>query len=534
MIRNLQYFYIVLFFLAFQGLAIAQPIINITPGEIEFENKFDRLVELIIENNGNSFLKIDSLSFNRDIFKVRYNEDLHLPVNISAGHHLSIDFILSAYNYVSSADTVDTLIIYSNDPINPAKPVKIKIDFHDDNINTGIIKGIVSSHAVPLDSAKVIFYYERQYHIKTIRTDINGEFQVTLPEGEYVIAADKDGYDVQFFYNKTSLSDANTINLSSGSTKIISFDLNESAINNNTVSGLILDKITGAPLPTGLVVVRKGKHTPNKTNGTNNQDMYAGFIRPDGTFSIKNIPAGYYYIQAFSDFYIPAYYSTNGSFVYWNNTNVDSIDISSNLTNISISLPRDSAYGAGNITGSITSSIGNLKYSQIIVFARSTVDNSIFNYSLVDSLGNFNINNLPANNYNLIAQSIGLTDASSATNIVINQVMPMANNVNLTFTSVVGGIEKPGTVPDKIQLYPNYPNPFNPTTTISFYLPGSANVNVKVYNIIGKEVETLASGYMQQGDHKVIFNAKGLSSGVYFVNLRSNGISLLRKIVLLK
>ncbi len=72
----------------------------------------------------------------------------------------------------------------------------------------------------------------------------------------------------------------------------------------------------------------------------------------------------------------------------------------------------------------------------------------------------------------------------------------------------------------KIQLNQNYPNPFNPTTKITFELPNSSLVELKVFNMLGKEVATLSNTILSAGTHTVTFNASSLSSGIYYYQLR--------------
>jgi len=72
------------------------------------------------------------------------------------------------------------------------------------------------------------------------------------------------------------------------------------------------------------------------------------------------------------------------------------------------------------------------------------------------------------------------------------------------------------------ELYPNYPNPFNPSTTISYQIPVDGNVSLKVYNLLGNEVKTLVNDYQSAGNHKIEFDAAELSSGNYFYILKYN------------
>jgi hypothetical protein len=84
-------------------------------------------------------------------------------------------------------------------------------------------------------------------------------------------------------------------------------------------------------------------------------------------------------------------------------------------------------------------------------------------------------------------------------------------------------------------LFPNYPNPFNPTTTLQFDLMQQARVTLKVYNVLGQEVVTLIQGEpLSAGVHTVRFDASSYPSGIYIYRLETPGFSAARKMVLLK
>ena len=97
------------------------------------------------------------------------------------------------------------------------------------------------------------------------------------------------------------------------------------------------------------------------------------------------------------------------------------------------------------------------------------------------------------------------------------------------------GVKQGGNaVPEVYTLDQNYPNPFNPSTTISFSLPHESKVSLKVFNMLGQEVATLVNGNQTAGPHEVVFNAAGLSSGVYFYKLVSGDFTQVKKMSLLK
>jgi hypothetical protein len=96
------------------------------------------------------------------------------------------------------------------------------------------------------------------------------------------------------------------------------------------------------------------------------------------------------------------------------------------------------------------------------------------------------------------------------------------------------GVNEQQAIPYVYKLEQNYPNPFNPTTTIKFTLAKSSDVNLVVYNILGKVVATLVNGNLAAGNHTVNFNAANLSSGIYFYKLQAGDFVSVKKLMLLK
>jgi hypothetical protein len=108
-------------------------------------------------------------------------------------------------------------------------------------------------------------------------------------------------------------------------------------------------------------------------------------------------------------------------------------------------------------------------------------------------------------------------------------------NANGTLTSVRLSDQTPAS----FSLEQNYPNPFNPSTKIKFSIPsvGAEHVQpvqLKVFDVLGREVATLVNENLNAGSYQVTFNAEGLASGVYLYRLTSGGLSLSRKLLLTK
>ena len=120
----------------------------------------------------------------------------------------------------------------------------------------------------------------------------------------------------------------------------------------------------------------------------------------------------------------------------------------------------------------------------------------------------------------LIEEDIHLTIAS-----------PLGEEFNVT-TNFNGSISY--ITPNAFKLHDVYPNPFNPSTQVSFTLPQDDYVSLHVFNVKGEHVDTIHEGYQLEGTHSYTWNASSLSSGVYYIKMISNHSSLSVKAMLLK
>jgi len=101
-------------------------------------------------------------------------------------------------------------------------------------------------------------------------------------------------------------------------------------------------------------------------------------------------------------------------------------------------------------------------------------------------------------------------------------------------TAYVAIWDLPSSLPDRFTILQNYPNPFNAQTTIRFVLPRAQEVELSVYDLLGRQIEVLIDEYLEAGSYKVEFDASSLSSGVYFYRLRAGDKIETKRMVLLK
>jgi hypothetical protein len=144
-----------------------------------------------------------------------------------------------------------------------------------------------------------------------------------------------------------------------------------------------------------------------------------------------------------------------------------------------------------------------------------------------------------------------------ATNVKTQSVLEISAGASITITSgadicadsIIGNIQGEGTIcggvnsidsgtegesPKVFALDQNYPNPFNPSTKISWQSPVSGHQALKIYDVLGNEVETLVNEEKPAGNYEVDFNATQLSSGIYFYRLQAGYYNASRKMILIK
>jgi len=121
-------------------------------------------------------------------------------------------------------------------------------------------------------------------------------------------------------------------------------------------------------------------------------------------------------------------------------------------------------------------------------------------------------------------------DASVAAGAYSYRLKQIDRDGSFEYSRTIDATIAPGTM----LLEQNYPNPFNPTTVIRYQLAVKSFVVLKVYDILGREVETLVTAMQSAGHHNVVFNGTALPGGVYFYRLQAGSFTETRKLLLLK
>ena len=172
------------------------------------------------------------------------------------------------------------------------------------------------------------------------------------------------------------------------------------------------------------------------------------------------------------------------------------------------------SFSDNQLTGNIPSGMSNLK-----------------NLDSLDLADNYLTGTIPESFIDLSLTLFHIGGTNTLT--VPSSLIPWYNSISNTDTEAPTASE-PAELPATLTLGGNYPNPFNPATTIEYALPATDHVRLAVYDMAGRTVSVLVDGVRIQGQHAVRFNAYGLPAGTYVYRLQAAGTTRIRKMTLVK
>lgn len=406
------------------------------------------------------------------------------------------------------------------------------------NMNFTLSGTVRDTNGLPIAGARVSIFRERQNGdgdglnfrglddddrevklVRTVITDSMGNYSTRLRPRTYIIAAKKQGYRIQFWDHKDNPLDADRLNLVSD-TSGIDFDLSPIPVFAGAIQGTISSATTLQPVRSHVL----GFHrlTPNGN--------FTGFIRHAETDSVGRyrlavLRPGFYVVLALPDGqYLPTFYDTSGGTtdlrrafpVAVGNQLVEGIDIRV--------LP-DTVDGLNRIHGSVT--VGSVPLRGALVYAVSAQTNEILGVSVSTSDGRYAVVGLKPGSYRMLAVKVGF-ETSSSTQFVLQHTagVPSTASVNLSLVHTTSADGPATNQPFWFALEQNFPNPFNPATTIKYSLPIDATVTLRIYSVIGQEVARLVDGAQPAGHYEVVWNGQHsngavLASGVYLFRLEA-------------
>ena len=178
----------------------------------------------------------------------------------------------------------------------------------------------------------------------------------------------------------------------------------------------------------------------------------------------------------------------------------------------------------------------NLQYNSGLISGKHQLANVIIDIYAANAF------ELPASSYSRIGTTItdsngnfSLTTGLNLEAITATATDQDGNTSNFARLNIVSDVEKENDkIPNEYTLHQNFPNPFNPSTTISFSIPEEEFVSLKVFNTLGEEITELLNETKSAGNYSVLFNAEELPSGIYFYKIAAGNFFQTRKMMLVK
>lgn len=369
--------------------------------------------------------------------------------------------------------------------------------------------------------------------------DSLGNYTVNLPVGKYIAFAKAPGFLHEFYNEKENILTADIITIDTVKSGV-NFTLNSlPPIALGEISGMVADSVLGVGVKARIIAHRD---VWNHKDNFGHFRTYTTETDSLGNYILKDLVPGKYILLAIPQTgYAPSFYKDAGAAYSWH----DATKIEVNGTSVSginfypapiITIGGNSAI-AGTISGlGLTDAPASGVVGGAMVFAFDS-NNNVAGFGVSDNSGNYTIKGLTPGSYKVSADAPGYNKGTSTSASVSYDAVgnPVTTTTNLSISGVLGN--DGGNVsnsPNTFAMEQNFPNPFNPSTTISYTMAQSSNVTLKIYNVIGQLVETLVDSYQEAGSYSISFNATSLSSGVYFYRLEAQGAVVTKKMTLLK
>ena len=379
------------------------------------------------------------------------------------------------------------------------------------------------------------FWYGSMYAV----TDDDGQFAIErVPEGTYLLAVYGAG-GFEYYEDASSAEHATTIDVTGGRSTGVEIDLASRDDGDGGISGRVTgedyldDASDGSPLGVAVVIAEP---TPDPS-GTAGGLPYVAVSESDGAYRIGGMAPGEYIVSTFAPGYATEYYDDAYS---PDAATVVEVDGLRETTGVDFELwpvyyayldaESDVARSAVVLFGSVTDSHGTI-VDGATVHVLNDAERPVAS-SRTGADGRFEISGLAPGTYRVFAGKLGAGGGYNGHAASFAEAPPIAVGggrveVNVVVSTGTGtGSEDDDPLPRTVELLGNYPNPFNPETTILVRIGAPENVRLVVYNILGERVALLYDGRLESGLHSIAWdgrdhNGRDLASGSYLYRLET-------------
>jgi hypothetical protein len=512
-------------------LVISDEIQEIDDIEFVVQNMFEEgnstiTLNIIQDLNGTATYHIHG-DHNYASFEGEFTEQQVTINNVPAGEYF-IQVQMDGYQnwFYDNTNNYDEIEMYE---LAEEDSAFINVDFDGFEIVSYTISGnIQNSEGNAIESAMISLHPEgcfgggnqgNGWQNLTAITDSEGNYEVTIPAGEYSLMAHADGYVMQFWPGVVGFHNQETITLTEDLDNM-NFTLSTTYNNDFSISGNVTIEGNVPEEDQQVLIVAVSSEDDDV-------DVYteSTLCGDNGEYELVLDHVGEYYVLAITSGTIPEFY--NDSYDW---SEADLVNVTSGgVNNLDFDLVLPQSEGIETVSGTVTDHNGDtISGATVLMYNENNIPVA---FATSNQNGQYSLAFLAAEDYTMKATKMYYQAYQTTVNPSEQDVVDPIINPTTTNNEIV-------EVP-QVTTISNYPNPFNPTTKINFSIIEKSDVNVSIYNVKGQKVNTLVNDNMDAGNHSVIWNGKnfnnqGVSSGVYFMRLSTPKQVVSKKINLLK
>jgi protocatechuate 3,4-dioxygenase beta subunit len=346
-----------------------------------------------------------------------------------------------------------------------------------------------------------------------------------LRTGEYILHASASGFKGLYYKDAESLAQATPVKVeTSKETPNIDFALKKAEPpRGGVIAGIVASEADKNPIPYAFVLAIP-LSTPIST--------LPPFTVADPFGSYKlTVPAGKYVAVAWAPGYLAEFFDNAEAF---QGAKIIGVENGAVLDNIHFSL-KPARRGLYNITGRVRHKNQNRGAENFVVQAIDAGE--VVGTAITDNNGNFVLEEMAAGDYKISAT--GVTGVAENAPTVTVGAGRSVSNLDLIVPGTTAVEEPAIELPTTYDLAQNFPNPFNPATSIKYQVPARTNVSLRVYNALGQEVRALVNEVKEAGVYSAVWdgkdnNGRRLTSGIYLVRLEAGDFVMTRKMAMVK
>lgn len=356
-------------------------------------------------------------------------------------------------------------------------------------------------------------------------TDSLGNYSIPVREGDTVIVFCKPlsrDYLPEYFDNKQTFAEANRVPIT-GNVSGIDFALEPVPVYDNGISGIVKNENEEGVASHITAFNLSGNHIMK----------YRTMTDTLGNYGLNNIIPGEYILLAIpTDEYMPTFFRYDGQqTLNWRDADSVLVEPTGIISNIDLTVRPFVFEGYANVYGNVKDNSGN-NINGAVIFAVDE-NNNIRTYAISNSTGHFVMEGFEPGNYRIVGDKFGF-NSNQIINVTLDYSTNLSQDLSITLTPEGVTSNEEEIITNNYRLEQNFPNPFNPVTSIQYAINNSEFVTLKVVDILGREIATLVNEQKPAGIYQVQFDASNLTSGVYFYKLQAGSFVETKKMTLLK